>query len=53
MGKFRTDLHIHTLYSDGLAEPAVIEACAKDLGYETIAVTDLDGTGGVREAQAA
>ena len=53
MGKFRIDLHIHTLYSDGLAEPADIVACAKDLGYETIAVTDHDGTGGVREAQAA
>lgn len=51
MGKFRIDLHIHTLYSDGLAEPADIVACAKDLGYETIAVTDHDGTGGVREAQ--
>ena len=53
MGKFRIDLHIHTLYSDGLTEPADIVACAKDLGYETIAVTDHDGTGGVREAQAA
>ena len=53
MGKFRIDLHIHTLYSDGLAEPADIVACAKDLGYETIAVTDHDGTGGVYEAQEA
>ena len=53
MGKFRIDLHIHTLYSDGLTEPADIVACAKDLGYETIAVTDHDGTGGVYEAQEA
>ena len=53
MGRFRIDLHIHTLYSDGLAEPADIVACAKDLGYETVAVTDHDGTGGVREAQEA
>lgn len=51
MGEFSIDLHIHTLYSDGLAEPADIVACAKDLGYETIAVTDHDGTGGVGEAQ--
>ncbi len=44
------DLHIHTRYSDGQAEPASIVRAAKRLGYETIAITDHDGVAGVAEA---
>ena len=46
----KADLHIHTCYSDGEAEPASIVKTAARLGYDVIAVTDHDNFGGVREA---
>jgi predicted metal-dependent phosphoesterase TrpH len=44
------DLHIHTHYSDGLYSPADVLRHAARIGLETIALTDHDNTGGVREA---
>lgn len=52
MRKHKTDMHIHTFYSDGQAAPADIVKRAKELGYEKIAITDHDGTDGIEEALA-
>lgn len=49
----KVDLHIHTYYSDGCISPAEVVRQAKELHYDTIAITDHDGVGGVKEAQAA
>ncbi len=47
------DLHLHTYYSDGSLSPEELVQRAKDRGMETIAITDHDGTRGVKEAQEA
>ena len=47
------DLHIHTYYSDGESSPAEIVKTAAKTGLRAIAITDHDGTGGVKEAAAA
>ena len=49
----KVDLHIHTFYSDGESSPAGIVKTAAGSGYKAIAITDHDGTGGVKEAVAA
>lgn len=36
----KVNLHIHTLYSDGLADPEDIVRQAKDCGYNKIAISD-------------
>lgn len=46
----RTDLHIHTVFSDGQMKPEEIVKRAKQLGFEKIAITDHDGIGGVQAA---
>jgi len=46
----RTDLHIHTVFSDGQMTPEAIVKKAKQLGFEKIAITDHDGIGGVQSA---
>ena len=46
----KVDYHIHTWFSDGAASPASIVEQAKEHGYEKIAITDHDGTDGVKEA---
>lgn len=48
----KLDLHIHTYYSDGQASPSSIVKKAAVMGYSVIAITDHDGTGGVKEALA-
>ncbi len=53
MKRQKIDLHIHTLYSDGMSEPADIVKCAAEQDYDLIAITDHDGIGGVSEAQEA
>ncbi len=40
--KKRTDLHIHTYYSDGVFSPEKIVDTALDVGLEVIAITDHD-----------
>ncbi|MCD4702531.1 MAG: PHP domain-containing protein [Candidatus Aegiribacteria sp.] len=44
------DLHIHTTCSDGELTPSEIVRAAKNLGFDTIAVTDHDTTSGISEA---
>ena len=44
------DLHIHTTHSDGEYTPSEIVHAAKELGFNTIAVTDHDTTSGISEA---
>jgi len=46
----KVDYHIHTFYSDGQASPESVVKRAAQLGYEEIAITDHDVTGGVEEA---
>lgn len=44
------DLHLHTTASDGLLSPRVLVQRAAAVGLTTIAVTDHDTVGGLREA---
>jgi predicted metal-dependent phosphoesterase TrpH len=44
------DLHMHTTCSDGEFTPSEIVRAAKDLGFDTIAITDHDTTAGIAEA---
>lgn len=43
------DLHLHTYYSDGTLSPGELVLLAKNLGAETIAITDHDGMDGIPE----
>jgi predicted metal-dependent phosphoesterase TrpH len=45
------DLHVHTFYSDGRDPPLAVLRRAAALGIKTIAITDHDNTGGVRQVQ--
>ena len=38
----KTDLHIHTYYSDGVFSPEKIVDTAVDVGLQAIAITDHD-----------
>ena len=40
--KRKTDLHIHTYFSDGVFSPEKIVDTAVDVGLEVIAITDHD-----------
>ena len=40
--KKKTDLHIHTYFSDGVFSPEKIVDTALDVGLEAIAITDHD-----------
>jgi predicted metal-dependent phosphoesterase TrpH len=44
-----TDLHTHTLRSDGLLTPAQLAAAAASAGVRLLAITDHDTLAGVRE----
>lgn len=46
----KVDHHVHTYYSDGQLSPAEIVEWAYNKGLDQIAITDHDGTGGVKEA---
>mgnify|MGYP004531968313 CR=1 FL=1 len=48
--KGKTDLHIHTCYSDGACTPEEIVLRYQKAGFETIAITDHDTTDGISEA---
>ncbi len=43
-----TDLHIHTLVSDGVSTPLEILAAAKEAGLKKISITDHDALGAYR-----
>ncbi|MBA4496081.1 PHP domain-containing protein [Paenactinomyces guangxiensis] len=44
------DLHLHTTASDGLFTPSEIVKRAKQIGLQTIAITDHDSLSGIAEA---
>lgn len=46
----KADLHIHTIYSDGVLAPTELVAKAKDAGLSIISITDHDSIGGIEEA---
>ena len=46
----KTDLHIHSTYSDGSYTPAGIIGAAAELGLRVIALTDHDTIGGIENA---
>jgi len=52
MIKATADLHLHSFYSDGAQSPEEMVARAHAFGYEFCALTDHDGTGGVKRALA-
>ena len=48
--KSRIDLHLHSTASDGTLSPTELVRAALGMGLTTIALTDHDTTGGIREA---
>ncbi|MEO0184214.1 MAG: PHP domain-containing protein [candidate division WOR-3 bacterium] len=50
MADFYADLHIHTLYSDGVLEPQEIVDIARKSRVSVIAITDHDSVAGIEEA---
>ena len=50
MGQMTYDLHSHTTASDGSLSPSDLIARAVEKGVDVLAVTDHDGTEGLREA---
>jgi predicted metal-dependent phosphoesterase TrpH len=46
----RADLHIHSLYSDGVLSPIEIVTRAKRAGLDIISITDHDSVGGLEAA---
>jgi predicted metal-dependent phosphoesterase TrpH len=49
----KTDLHLHTYYSDGTQSPEQVVRWAHLQGLHTIAITDHDGIDGIEEATVA
>lgn len=47
------DLHIHSVFSDGLHTPTEIVAMARQIGLRLIAISDHDTVDGIAEAQRA
>ena len=47
---FKVDYHIHTTFSDGQMKPAALVRQAKELGFETIAITDHDNSSKLKNA---
>lgn len=46
-GVYRADLHMHSVFSDGLQTPETLCAMAHELGLQAVALTDHDTVGGV------
>ncbi len=47
---YRFDLHIHTIYSDGMIKPADVIKYAKVMGMDGVAITDHDTFDGSKKA---
>ena len=50
MTREKTDLHLHSYFSDGTMSPTALVERADSLGQNKIAITDHDGIDGVEEA---
>ncbi|MBR2511558.1 MAG: PHP domain-containing protein [Firmicutes bacterium] len=50
MTREKTDLHLHSYFSDGTMSPTALVERAVSLGQNKIAITDHDGMDGVEEA---
>ncbi len=50
---YKTDMHIHTWYSDGVLSPAAIVEKYAGAGFDVIAITDHEVTEGIAEAREA
>ncbi|MEO0096922.1 MAG: PHP domain-containing protein [candidate division WOR-3 bacterium] len=51
MGNYRyCDLHIHTIFSDGLYSPEEVVRKAKELGFSAIGIADHDAVAGIERA---
>lgn len=48
-----TDLHVHSVHSDGVHTPAALVAMAAEKGLQAIALSDHDSVAGIDEALAA
>ncbi len=46
----RADLHMHTIYSDGVLSPDELARRAKRAGLDVISITDHDNVAGLKEA---
>ena len=46
----RTDLHTHTIYSDGYYEPEKVVSLAHKQGIEILSITDHDNVNAIPEA---
>lgn len=49
----KADLHVHTIYSDGLHTPEEIASIAKEAGVEILSITDHDNMDGNERKRAA
>lgn len=47
------DLHLHTIYSDGVDPPQAVVQKARKLGLQAIGITDHDAVRGIAEAETA
>lgn len=50
---YKTDMHIHSYYSDGTMKPTELVRQYQENEYDVIAITDHDGIDGVKEAKIA
>lgn len=46
----KADLHIHSMYSDGVLSPIEIVTRAKQAGLDVVSITDHDSMGGIESA---
>jgi predicted metal-dependent phosphoesterase TrpH len=52
-GGRRVDLHVHTLFSDGVLNPEAVVAHALERSLAALAITDHDSVEGVERARIA
>ena len=47
---YKTDMHIHSVYSDGWMSPVELVRKYKDDDYDVVSITDHDNVKGVHDA---